>query len=57
MSRIGRAPIPLPSGVTVTVEPGLVNVKGPRGELSCGTRRNRRKLDEKTALGIARNPA
>ena len=34
MSRIGRQPIPLPSGVTVTVEPELVTVKGPNGELS-----------------------
>ncbi|MGH2844228.1 MAG: 50S ribosomal protein L6 [Solirubrobacteraceae bacterium] len=34
MSRIGRQPIPLPSGVTVTVEPELVRVKGPLGELS-----------------------
>ncbi len=34
MSRIGRQPIPLPSGVTVTIEPELVTVKGPGGELS-----------------------
>jgi large subunit ribosomal protein L6 len=34
MSRIGRQPIPLPSGVTVTVERELVTVKGPKGELS-----------------------
>ena len=34
MSRIGQAPIPLPSSVTVTVGPKLVGVKGPRGELS-----------------------
>ena len=34
MSRIGRKPIPVPSGVTVTVEPELVTVKGPKGELS-----------------------
>jgi large subunit ribosomal protein L6 len=33
MSRIGRKPIPVPSGVTVTVEPGLVRVNGPKGEL------------------------
>ena len=33
MSRIGRKPIDLPSGVAVTVEPGLVKVKGPKGEL------------------------
>jgi len=34
MSRIGRQPIPLPSGVTVTIEPERVTVKGPGGELS-----------------------
>ena len=34
MSRIGRKPIPLPDGVTVAVEPELVRVTGPRGELS-----------------------
>jgi len=33
MSRIGRKPIPVPSGVTVTVEPERVVVKGPKGEL------------------------
>jgi large subunit ribosomal protein L6 len=34
MSRIGRLPIPVPSGVTVSIEPELVRVNGPRGELS-----------------------
>jgi len=34
MSRIGRQPIPVPSDVTVTIEPELVTVKGPGGELS-----------------------
>lgn len=34
MSRIGRRPITVPSGVDVQVEPGLVRVKGPKGELS-----------------------
>ena len=34
MSRIGKKPVELPSGVTVTVSPeGLVTVKGPKGEL------------------------
>jgi large subunit ribosomal protein L6 len=33
MSRIGRAPIPVPSGVEVTIEPELVKVNGPRGTL------------------------
>ncbi|MCB0635274.1 MAG: 50S ribosomal protein L6 [Lewinella sp.] len=35
MSRIGKAPIELPKGVTVDVSKGnLVTVKGPKGELS-----------------------
>src|SRR5881397_4443064 len=34
MSRIGRKPIPVPDGVTVTVEPEVVHVTGPRGALS-----------------------
>jgi large subunit ribosomal protein L6 len=33
MSRIGRAPIPVPSGVEVTIEPDLVKVSGPKGAL------------------------
>ncbi|MGI8805197.1 MAG: 50S ribosomal protein L6 [Thermoleophilaceae bacterium] len=33
MSRIGRQPIPVPEGVTVAIEPGLVTVNGPKGEL------------------------
>ena len=33
MSRIGRAPITLPKGVTVTIEGNTIAVKGPRGEL------------------------
>lgn len=34
MSRIGKKPIELPSGVEVDIKPGLVTVKGPKGELS-----------------------
>ena len=34
MSRIGRKPIPVPEGVTISIEPELVRVNGPRGELS-----------------------
>ncbi len=34
MSRIGYAPIPLPSGVNVTIDGTAVTVKGPKGELS-----------------------
>ena len=34
MSRIGRRPIPVPSGVTIAIEPERVTVNGPKGELS-----------------------
>ena len=34
MSRIGRKPIAIPAGVEVTVDNGLVTVKGPKGTLS-----------------------
>jgi len=34
MSRIGRLPIPVPSGVDVTIEGRQVTVKGPKGTLS-----------------------
>src|SRR5476649_1095240 len=34
MSRIGRLPIDIPSGVNVTVDGSAVTVKGPKGELA-----------------------
>lgn len=34
MSRIGKQPIPVPTGVTVAIEPDRVTVNGPKGELS-----------------------
>jgi len=34
MSRIGRLPIPVPAGVTVTIDGQDVAVKGPKGELA-----------------------
>jgi large subunit ribosomal protein L6 len=34
MSRIGKKPVAVPSGVTVKVEGRTVKVKGPKGELS-----------------------
>jgi large subunit ribosomal protein L6 len=39
MSRIGKQPIAVPGGVEVSIEPELVKVKGPKGELS--ERKNR----------------
>ena len=34
MSRVGQAPIPVPSGVEVEIEGRVVTVKGPKGELT-----------------------
>ena len=34
MSRIGKLPIHIPAGVTVTFQDGVVSVKGPKGSLS-----------------------
>jgi large subunit ribosomal protein L6 len=39
MSRIGKKPIPVPTGVNVTIEPEVVRVAGPRGDLQ--ERKNR----------------
>ena len=34
MSRVGKSPIPVPSGVDVTISDGNVTVKGPKGTLA-----------------------
>ncbi|HEX5002337.1 MAG TPA: 50S ribosomal protein L6 [Bacteroidia bacterium] len=34
MSRIGKNPVPVPSGVTIDIKPSLVTVKGPKGSLT-----------------------
>ncbi len=34
MSRIGKKPVAVPTGVTVTIDGSTVKVKGPKGELS-----------------------
>jgi len=48
MSRIGKQPIPLPETVTVAIEPEVVRVTGPRGELQ---ERVSRELDIEQADG------
>ena len=34
MSRIGKKPVPMPAGVTASIDGGLLNVKGPKGMLA-----------------------
>lgn len=46
MSRIGKKPIVIPSGVAVTLEDGIVRVKGPKGELM-------RVVDPRISIAVA----
>ena len=34
MSRIGKSPVTIPAGVTVSLDGHTVTVKGPKGELT-----------------------
>ena len=54
MSRIGKKPVPVPSGVTATVTGRTIKMKGPKGELSF-TVPEEIKV-EKTADGIEVTP-
>jgi len=54
VSRIGRQPIPLPSGVTVAIEPELVRVNGPRGELAERVPRDISVAQEEDRLTVTR---
>jgi large subunit ribosomal protein L6 len=38
MSRIGKRPVSIPSGVTAEIEGGILTVKGPKGTLTMGLR-------------------
>jgi large subunit ribosomal protein L6 len=54
MSRIGRQPIAIPDGVTIDVRPGLVSVKGPRGELSQAISPDMKVSQENATLTVER---
>jgi large subunit ribosomal protein L6 len=54
MSRIGKQPIPVPSGVEITIEPELVKVKGPKGELSERVSRSMEVKQENGEILVAR---
>jgi large subunit ribosomal protein L6 len=54
MSRIGKQPIPVPDGVEVTIEPDLVKVKGPKGELSERVHRDITVAQEEGTLVVTR---
>ncbi|MXN64073.1 50S ribosomal protein L6 [Stappia sp. GBMRC 2046] len=54
MSRIGKRPVPVPSGVTATINDRTIQVKGPKGELSFIVNEN--VLVEMTDDGIRVDP-
>jgi large subunit ribosomal protein L6 len=54
MSRIGKLPVAIPKGVTVTVEGDSVRVKGPKGELVRTLARDIRAAVENDQLVVSR---
>ena len=54
MSRIGRQPIAIPSGVEVTVDGSRVSVKGPRGSLEQTFHADMRVIKEDGSLRVER---
>ncbi len=55
MSRIGKAPIPVPSGVTVEIKGNHVSVKGPKGQLSQSIRPEISVKQDGNALHVVRS--
>ena len=55
MSRIGKQPIELPSGVNVAISPGRVQVNGPLGELS-QTVPARMQIDQENGNLVVKRP-
>jgi len=52
MSRLGKLPVEIPSGVTASVADGLVSVKGPKGELSFDAPVSVRVVQEDNAIKV-----
>ncbi|HWZ65296.1 MAG TPA: 50S ribosomal protein L6 [Patescibacteria group bacterium] len=55
MSRIGKLPIQVPAGVTITVDNGIVSVVGPKGTLSQTILPNVTVTLEESVLKVTRN--
>jgi large subunit ribosomal protein L6 len=54
MSRIGRLPIPVPAGVSVTIDGRDITVKGPKGTLSHAVAGNITVSQEADTLSVVR---
>jgi large subunit ribosomal protein L6 len=54
MSRIGRKPVDVPDAVTVSIAPGNIAVKGPKGELTQTYSQDMKVSQEENAILVAR---
>lgn len=54
MSRIGRKPIAIPSGVNVTLDDTLITVKGPKGTLSRELHKDMKVVVEESVINVER---
>jgi large subunit ribosomal protein L6 len=54
MSRIGRKPVDVPDAVTVTIAPGNIAVKGPKGELTQTYSQDMKVSQEASTILVAR---
>lgn len=54
MSRIGKRPVPLPSGVTAAIAGQLITVKGPKGEISRTVHRDLTVVLEDNTVAVRR---
>lgn len=55
MSRIGKLPIQIPAGVTITVDSGTVKVQGPKGNLEQFITPNVKVTQENGEIAVTRN--
>lgn len=55
MSRVGKSPITIPSGVTVTVNSDLITANGPKGSLTQATLDGIKISQENSVLTLSRN--
>jgi large subunit ribosomal protein L6 len=54
MSRIGKQPVEIPNGVTVTLDGNAIKVKGPKGELERTLHRDMKVTMEGSTLTVTR---
>jgi large subunit ribosomal protein L6 len=56
MSRIGRLPVKVPSGVSIALKPDAVEIKGPKGSAAVAIPRDVTVRQEGDELHVARAP-